>query len=141
MELRVEVYTVHQISQALSNHSITMIYAPYSIITEKYFDYSNKIVLVPPVFLADCEDGVIQKLAELKEHGFCNAVAHTMCHIEMLSSLGFRIFGGYMLNCTNTNAIEAYNEYGVSDIIVSPELSSSQINNITTNIQVNILEN
>lgn len=130
MNFRAEVYNEKQLEQALNNLNIEKVYAPYHLISNKFSYYSDKIILVPPVFLGDCEEKVRKSLLSLKEIGFENALAHTIGHIEMLRSIGFIIFGGYRLNCVNSDTIAFFTENGVADIIVSPEMTASQINNL-----------
>ena len=130
MNFRAEVYTEEQLIQALGNSHIEAVYAPYSVIEEKYKKHADRIILVPPVFLADCEKNLTQKLISLKNMGFNNAQAHTVGHIEILSETGFSIYGGYRLNCLNSEAVAFYAENGVKDIIVSPEITASQLNRL-----------
>lgn len=130
MTFRAEVYNECQLEQVLCNNNIKKVYTPLRLIDKKYFSYADRIVIVPPVYLADCEKNISEKIKFLKENGFAEALAHTTGHIDMLSEAGFNIHGGYRLNCVNNDSFAFFRENGVSDIIVSPEMTSSQINRL-----------
>jgi len=136
MNFRAEVYTRKQLCEALENTAITLVYAPLRLIEHALSQYSDKIVLIPPVYLADCEKKIVQRLRELKEEGFTKALAHTVGHIEMLKSLGFEIYGGVRLNCTNSDAVHLLSEYELKDAIVSEELTAERLNRLEKPIQL-----
>ena len=46
MKLRAEVYTTEQLENVLENKYIDMVYAPYSIISDEYCCYSDKIMII-----------------------------------------------------------------------------------------------
>lgn len=130
MKFRAEVYTSTQLERALNNPNIEMVYAPYTIIQDKHLIFKEKIILVPPLYLADCEAELKNKLNELKALGFTKILIHTIGHVEFLSSLGMELYGGYRLNCLNSEAIFFFEENRVRDIIISPEITSTQINRL-----------
>lgn len=130
MKLRAEVYTRKQLCDALDNTSLELVYTPLRLIEPTLSGYCGKIVIVPPVYLADCESKVRERLEELKKAGFNKALAHTVGHIELLSSLGFDIYGGVRLNCTNSAAVHILSEYEQKDIIVSEELTAERLNRL-----------
>ncbi|MBQ8410523.1 MAG: U32 family peptidase [Ruminiclostridium sp.] len=137
MNLRAEVYTRKQLGEALENPNIEMVYAPYSIVDESLSEYSERIILVPPVFLADCEESVVKRCCELKKVGFNNILVHTIGHIELFRD--FSLFGGYRLNCVNSDSIDFYSENNVADIIISPELTAYQINKLSTDSNIGFI--
>lgn len=130
MELRAEVYTRKQLSLALDNSDISYIYTPYNIADRSILNQAERIILVPPVYLADCEENVIEKFKELKALGFKNALVHTIGNIEQLKALQFTLFGGTRLNCANSDTLAFFYENGIRDIIVSPEITAYQINEL-----------
>lgn len=130
MNFRAEVYTAEQLRQALDNPHIEMVYAPYSIIKDEHCSHIEKIILIPPLYLADCEDSVKESLIHLKNLGFANALVHTIGHIELLSALGFNLYGGYRLNCLNSESAAFFQENNVNDIIASPEMTASDIDKL-----------
>ncbi len=130
MTFRAEVYNSHQLEQALLNSDIEKVYVPLRLIDKQHIPFGDKIVIVPPVYLADCEKSVSEKMAVFKNYGFTEALAHTTGHIQILSEIGFHIHGGYRLNCVNSDSVAFFRENGVEDIIVSPEMTSGQINGL-----------
>ncbi len=139
MKLRAEVYTRKQLGETIENRHIEKIYAPYNIIDKSLVHEQKRIIIVPPVYLADCEDDVKEKLLKLKEQGFENALVHTVGHIELLSAMGFNMHGGHRLNCTNSDTIAFLYDNNVKDIIVSPELTAYQINQLEKRCEAGFL--
>ncbi len=130
MRLRAEVYTKEQLSEALGDPRIELIYTPISFLCDSLLPVSERIVAVPPVFLGDCEDTVAGRLRAVREMGFTNALAHTVGHIELLQKLGFEIFGGVRLNCLNSETLSFLAGCGVRDTVVSAELTARQMNTL-----------
>lgn len=139
IELRAWVYTRKQLSVALINNSISRVYCPIRLIDKSLENDKEKIIISPPEYLADCEEQVKQRLKELYNRGFRLAAAHTVGHIEMLKNIGFTVYGGNRLNCTNSNTADFFRVEGIEDIILSPELTVKRINNISSEIKKGIL--
>ncbi len=137
-ELRAWVYSRGQLEQALGCGEIKMIYAPVKL-AEYAADDPERVILLPPEFLADCEDDVRRELTELREKGFTKALAHTAGHIELLRGSGFTIHGGNRLNCTNSETMQFFADNGLADIIVSPELTVRRINKLDKPIPTGFL--
>ena len=128
LRFRVQVYTRKQLCQALENEHCEAVYAPIRIVDPGLSQYRDRIILLPPEYLADCEPLVREKLSKLKEADFYRAAAHTVGHIELLSGLGYEIHGGNRLNCTNSETVKYLKKIGLKDIILSTELTAEQIN-------------
>lgn len=120
-EFRCEVMTAEQLSQVLCEDEYSYIYVPMNLLSENTGD-KFRIVIVPPVFLGDCEEKVISVLKKLKGYGYENVCAHTLSHIEIINKLGLKAFGSFRLNITNSYALDSYQELGVKDVVLSPEL-------------------
>lgn len=127
MKLRAEVYTAEQLEDVLENKHIDMVYAPYSIISDEYCCYSDKIILIPPVFLSDCENIIIQEFKKLKKIGFNKALVHTIGHVELFLAEDFELYGGYRLNCLNSDGIDFFLKNNLTDIIISPEITAAKL--------------
>lgn len=138
MELRAWVYTSGQLSQALASPDIAAVYVPVRLAGEAAM-HRERVILVPPEFLADCEERVESELCELREQGFRRAVAHTVGHIELLRRTGLEICGGNRLNCTNSETVRFFADCGLEDIILSPELTVSRINSLEKPINTGFL--
>ncbi len=139
LRLRVQVYTRKQLCQALENENCEAVYAPIRIVDAGLSQFKDRIILLPPEYLADCESQVREKLCGLKEAGFYCAAAHTVGHIELLCGLGYEIHGGNRLNCTNSETIKYLKKIGVKDIILSTELTAEQINSLEKPIETGFI--
>ena len=138
IELRAWVYTRGQLEEALGCPEISAVYVPMKFAGDT-LSQRERVILLPPEYLADCEQRVERELCGLKAQGFERAVAHTVGHIELLGRNGFTICGGNRLNCTNSETMRFWTEQGLSDIIVSPELTVSRINNLDKPIKTGFL--
>ena len=67
LKLRAQVYTRKQLSDALLNNSISLVYCPIGLIDKSLENDKEKIIISPPEYLADCEEQVKQRLKELYE--------------------------------------------------------------------------
>lgn len=130
IELRAWVYTPEQLEQALGCEDIAAVYVPMRLAGEPLDEYAERVILLPPEYLADCEEKTEQELADLRKAGFTRALAHTVGHIELLKRTGYEICGGNRLNCTNSVTARFLADCGVRDIILSPELTVRRINSI-----------
>ena len=139
MELRAEVYTRKQLSCVLQTPEISLIYAPYTLVDSSLLKYSERIVLIPPVYLADCEEDVCEKFKQLKDIGFKNALVHTIGNIEQFKKLDYTLYGGHRLNCANSESLLFFNECGINDIVVSPELTAYQIEKLDKSCKIGFL--
>ena len=138
IELRAWVYTSGQLEEALGCPEISAVYVPMKLAGAAAAQ-RERVILLPPEYLADCEQSVERELSELKALGFERALAHTVGHIELLRRNGFTICGGNRLNCTNSETVRFFAEQGLTDIIVSPELTVSRINSLEKPIKTGFL--
>jgi len=130
VEFRADIYTRKQLSLALDNPNVSYVYAPYNIVDKSLLNQAERIILVPPVYLADSEEKVIEKFAELKETGFKNALVQCIVNSEPFKNLGFNLYGGVRLNCTNSEMLNFINENDIQDAIVSTEITAYQLNEL-----------
>lgn len=117
--LRAEIYTAEQLKQAFKL-PFERIYAPMRLLDESTPE-KDRIIVLPPLFLADCEDEVKARLAELKAMGFTRGAAHTLGHAGMLLGLGYEVSGTYRLNVLNSLSAAYYEQVGLSDLTLSFE--------------------
>ncbi len=115
---RAEVSTLDQLKQALSL-PFEMVYAPTELLGEIRPD--DRICVMPPLILSDCEERVGEKLSELRELGFVNGAAHTLAHALLLKERGFKVHGGYRMNILNSAAAAVCRDLGFEDITLSFE--------------------
>ena len=138
-ELRGWVYTGKQLDDLLDMSETAYIYVPVKLISEKYLPYAGRIIILPPEYLADCEEKVRAVLEKMYTLGFRHALAHTVGHIELLSHIGFTMHGGSRLNVTNSETVRFLADQGLVDLIVSPELTVKRINRLDKPVSVGFL--
>jgi hypothetical protein len=86
-----------QLKKALE-HSLYVVIPPE--LTEKP---DEKIIIACPRIFAD-----IKILKKLRERGFDKLLCHTVDAIEIAAELGYKAYGGYGLNITNSVAAEVF---------------------------------
>ena len=102
-----------------------MIYLPL----DKY-DGSTEGVLFPAVIF----DSQTDKLRELCQKAISLGARHALVgnlgHIALAREFGFEIHGDLRLNATNNDTVSALERLGVSDIVLSPELTLARMRDI-----------
>lgn len=131
--IRAEITDENQLRQALQYPDFQYIYAPERLLTSSTPE-KDRIIVVPPVFLADCEQYIGKRLKELHEMGFSHALAHTVDHILLIEAANLTLHGGSRLNITNTVSANFFTEQGFEDVILSLELTAKRINDLKTAI-------
>ncbi len=139
MELRAWVRSAEQLDEALNDGGISAVCAPMELLDEKYAVYADRLIALTPEFLGGIEEKTERALLRLRERGFRRALAHTTGHIELLGRTGFEICGGSRLNCTNSETMRFYADCGLSDIIVSTELTVQRINRLEKPIKTGFM--
>lgn len=137
LRYRAEVATSEQLSEALSL-PFELVYAPMKLLSERTAE-KDRVAVLPPLFLGDCEDEVRAQLRRLKACGFTKGVAHTLGHVQLLKEEGYEILGGYRLNVINSYAADFYRGQGLSDITLSFEGTVQQLSQIRCGIPTGIL--
>lgn len=134
---RAEIATAVQLEQALGL-DFEIICAPMGLLSDRTPD-KERIAVMPPLVLTDCEDEVIKRLAELRALGFCKGLAHTLGAAELLRECGFDIHGGYRLNVLNSMSAEICSRLGFRDITLSLEGAAGVLSEISSPVQRGIL--
>ncbi len=125
--LRAEVSTSEQLRQALSL-GFEMIYAPMELLGGIPAD--DRICVMPPLILSDCEERISERLGELKEKGFSHGAAHTIAHALLLKERGFKVHGGFRMNILNSVSARVCKELGFEDVTLSLEGKLSVLDKI-----------
>lgn len=87
-------------------------------------------IYLPPVIL-DNEWGEIEKhLVRARQDGVKYALASNIGQIKRLSELGFEIMADFRFNVFNAPCIELLLDSGVSNVVLSPELTLPQVNDL-----------
>lgn len=137
INLRAEVSSENQLLQALKRDELRFVYAPVGLLSSDT-PKKDKIIAVPPVFLADCEEETLQKLKELKAMGFNRAMAHTVGHIPLIQKTEMLLHGGLRLNIANSAAADFFADQGFEDIVLSCELTAKRIRALSCKIPFGI---
>lgn len=136
-KLRAEIADKKQLLQALQSDKFEYIYAPEGLL-DKDTLLKEKIIVVPNIFLGDCEDKTLSRLIKLKEYGFEQALAHTVGHIPLIQQAEMTIHGGMRLNITNSLSADFFAEQGVKDIIVSCEMTTAKIKALKSSVPLGV---
>lgn len=137
LQLRCEVATAEQLEQAFEI-DFELIYAPMEILSEKALN-KDKIVVIPPLFLAGIEEKTEMRLAKLKSFGFSRLLCGSLGGIELGKRLGYQLYGGFRLNITNSRALIFYQKLGVLDSVLSPELRLAATKRLEKPVPVGII--
>ena len=129
-EWRCEVYSAEQLRQALEL-PFGLIYAPMRLLGADT-PGKDRIAVIPPFVLSDCEDEVIERLRELKNYGFTRGMAQTLGHAEILKREGYRLHGGHRMNIINSYAAGVCGEFGFEDVTLSFEGTAAQLAEISS---------
>ena len=136
-EFRCEVNTAEQLEQVLQEDEYSYIYAPMGLLDGDTPD-KFRIIVVPPVFLADCENDVIKKLSVLRKQGYEHMAVHTLSHIGIAKKLDFKTHGMSRLNITNRYSLREYEKMGLSDTALSFELLMSDAVSLCADSEIKI---
>lgn len=138
IKLRAEISNKDQLAQALRQADFNFIYAPVRLL-DNDTPKKEKIIAVPNVFLADCEQETQNSLIKLKEMGFEHALAHTSGHISLIKKAEMKLHGGMRLNITNSLSADFFAELDFEDIILSCELTAKRIRALKTKVPFGII--
>ncbi len=137
LKFRAEISDKNQLEQALKL-DFDLIYAPMGVLSENIAQ-KDKIVLIPPFVLSDCEEKTEKRLEELKKAGYTKALAHTIGHAFLLKKHGFSIYGGFRMNILNSISAQFCENYGFEDIVLSFEGTASVLSEIKCGIPCGII--
>lgn len=94
---------------------------------------------IPILVYPDEEPRVAGTLRALKENGLQYALAENIGAIRMAREAGLVPVGGYGLNVTNGDAIEAYHQMGVAALFASFELSAPKLRDLGSDIPLGMI--
>lgn len=97
--------------------------------TAKKLAPQENFILQPPRFTPD-EAAVTESLRALYEAGYRRLLCENPAHIRTGKMLGFTLLGGMDLHTVNSAAAVFYGNEGLEDILLSPELTLKQAENI-----------
>ena len=94
---------------------------------------------IPILIYPDEEQRMTDLLFALKERGLRYVLAENIGAVRMAKEAGLIPIGGYGLNVTNSDAIEAYKDMGVAAQIVSFELSVPKIRDLKSMLPLGMI--
>lgn len=97
------------------------------------------IAEVPALVYPADEDKTTAALCELKAAGLRLAVAENIGAIRMIGRAGLTPVGGYGLNVTNSDAIDAYRALGVTALFASFELTAPMLRDLLSTIPLGMI--
>ncbi len=93
----------------------------------------DNFILQPPRFIPD-ENAFIEKLTSLYKNGFTRLMCENPAHIRIGKKAGFRLCGGLDLHTANSITSMVYENDGLEDMLLSPELTIKQAEKIYLNV-------
>ena len=95
----------------------------------------KKLIVSPPRFIVN-EDGLRERLSELRRQGLDRLYCHTPDCIAIGKKLGFRLHGSFTLNVFNSYSAEYLRELGLEDCIFSVEATLAQTAAVHTELSL-----
>ncbi len=132
VQFRAEVSDENQLEQALKL-PFELIYAPMGFLSEST-PCKEKIAIIPPFILSDCESETEKRLEKLREFGFAKALAQTLGHAFMLKKHGFSVLGGFRMNVLNSLSARVCEDFDFEDITLSFEGTAAKLSEINCSI-------
>lgn len=129
---RAEVASENQLLQALEL-GFELVYAPLALLSEST-PHKDRIVVIPPLFLADCEEEVRERLTALRSAGFKRGMAQTLGHAQLLKECGCELHGGHRMNLLNSFSVKVCEDFGFADVTLSIEGTAAQLAEIRCQI-------
>lgn len=130
LKLRFRIRTEEQlrILQITDNEECVIPFEIAEKITAK-----DNFILQPPRFVPD-ENLFTQKLKALRESGYTRLICENPAHIRIGKNLYFRLCGGADLHTVNSITSMVYENDGLEDVLLSPELTLRQAEKIRLHI-------
>lgn len=136
-ELRAEVADSAQLAQALEL-PFALVYAPLTLLGENT-PCKDRIAVMPPFIISDCEDEVRGQLMRLRRGGFTKGAAMTLAHAQLLKECGYSVHGGYRMNITNSLSAGVCADFGFEDVTLSFECTIAQLAELKSPIPRGVL--
>ena len=120
-------YKPEQITRASISY-FDRIYLPL----EKFAPPANGVIL-PPVIFDGAWDRVREMLTEAEQRGAKYAVVGNVGHLELIRETNLTPVGDFRFNVTNRESAARLESLGISEYILSPELTLPQIRDLAGN--------
>lgn len=123
-------YAAEQITDGAREY-FDVIYLPL----DKYRGECEGIVM-PPVILDGEREKVEEMLAQARNNGAKYALVGNLGALELADKYGYEIHGDFRFNVYNTESVAFLEGLGVTNIMLSPELTLTQIRDIKGDVSV-----
>jgi putative protease len=114
-------------------------------IISKYIDKKEVYIYIPNVVLSNLDKYIDLNLERLIKLGVKGILLGNLGYLENIASLKSKydltIVADYSLNIINTYAVMFLKDKGIDKITISPEIDESEIQNIASVIDVEVIEN
>ena len=89
-------------------------------------DLRSKVILeLPRAMFGAMEEDTIRRVGQVREQGFAGFEANNIAHLRICQ--GLPVTGGIGLNITNPLAAQVYADWGLSALLVLPEVKDSEM--------------
>ena len=103
-----------------------LIYLPLSV-----YDGSVEGVILPPVIFDSEREAVWRQLCRSKELGARHLLIGNIGHLPLARESGMTLHGDFRANVTNAESAALWQELGVEDVLLSPELTLPQLRDLS----------
>ncbi len=132
-ELRLSVHSADMLTRSMII-TAEKIYAPMGEVLKNagvMKKIGDKLIAVAPSLIFQNDEAeTYEKLKQLKQLGVKDICVDNIGTVKMARELDFEIHGGMGLNIYNSDALAEYEKMGISDAILSFELTAKKINKI-----------
>ena len=139
-KFNIRVASISQIPDNLEN--VENLYIPLMTAensVEKVKNLPVSVGIEVPRGIFGHEELVEKRLAMFKTHGFKVAYCSTLDAVAIARKTGFEIHGGFALNVFNSYSVSFFESLDVKVLTLSPELTLSQLEKITSKAQRGII--
>lgn len=103
-----------------------LIYLPLSV-----YDGSVEGVILPPVIFDSEREEVRRLLCQAKARGARHLLVGNVGHLPLARESGLILHGDFRLNVTNAESAALWQEQGMADVLLSPELTLPQLRDLS----------
>ena len=140
VKFNIRVASISQIPENLDgveNLYIPLMTAENSV--EKVKNLPVSVGIEVPRGIFGAEELVEKRLSMFKTHGFKLAYCSTLDGVAIARKMGFQIHTGFALNVFNSHSVQLFESLGVKALTLSPELTLSQLEKISSQAQRGII--
>ena len=125
-ELRTARFTHPSQITAAAREAFDLIYLPLSC-----YDGSVEGVMLPPVIFDSERPEIERRLTHAVELGAKHLMLSNLGHLPLARGTGLTLHGDFRLNVTNSETAALLQSLGMSDILLSPELTLPQVRDLS----------